>query len=372
MSEVPTHIKAAVVLGPDSERLVGVESVPFPKASQKQMIIKLVAFAVNPTDWKHIEYGLSNAGAISGSDVSGIVEDVGGDVTGFKVGDYVSSFMRGAISKDRGAFAEYAVIDPQTTIKYDKSSFEVGKLTVGENDSQLIRSFEGAASVTLGLVTVALSFSHSLKIDYDVAANAKRTILIWGGATATGLLAIQIAKIVYGLKVFTTASKDHHEFLKSLGADETFDYKDADVVDQIKSKANGLIRYGLDTVSDAKTFQALYDATEGSNETVHLDNLLLLGGKDIKEKSGRKVHYGGTLAYVAEGHDASFGPAVVKATPELLKDYSHFWEQVLPHYIQQIRTTHLHVLPEGLESAEEALELSKSGKARASKIVWRA
>ena len=58
--------------------------------------------------------------------------------------------------------------------------------------------------VTVGLVTVGISFAHSL----NIAKNKEKgdSILIWGGATATGILAIQVAKLVYNLNVIVTAS----------------------------------------------------------------------------------------------------------------------------------------------------------------------
>lgn len=371
MSEFPTEMKAAVVGDPVGDKMTDVKSVPFPKASSKELIIKLIAFAVNPTDWKHIKYSLGQVGAIAGSDVSGVVVSVGADVTGFLEGDYVSSCVRGNVSLDRGAFAEYVVAEPATTLKYDHASISPAELSVGTHESSLINSFEGAASATLGLLTVSLSFGHSLKIDFDASKNANRAILIWGGATATGILAIQLAKLVYGLKVYATASSTHHKFLKSLGADEVFDYSTPDVVEQIKSKANGLIKYALDTVSSHETYQATYDATEGSSECVCLDNLLMLTEKDLKTKADRKACFGATIGYVVTGEDAKLGSIVLKSSPELVKDYNHFWQQVLPKYLPQIRTNNLMVLPKGLESANEALQLNMEGKTKAAKAVWR-
>ena len=53
--------------------------------------------------------------------------------------------------------------------------------------------------------------------------------MVWGGATSIGTGAIQLAKLI-GFRIYATASERHHEYLKSLGASEMFDYRDEEVV----------------------------------------------------------------------------------------------------------------------------------------------
>ena len=115
--------------------------------------------------------------------------------------------------------------------------------------------------------------------------------MIWSGATATGIVAIQVAKLVYNLKVITTASPRNHEYLKELGADFTLDYKDPKIVDKLKLL--GHIKFGLDTIATPQTFQKLYDATQGTPE-VYLDSLLGMDGNSIKTDPAREttVHWG--------------------------------------------------------------------------------
>ena len=362
-------VKAAVASGLKEEgKLAEVVSIPKPTISSKQILVKAVAFAVNPTDWKHLFYGFSKKGDIVGSDVSGIVEEVGADVVSFAKGDYVSATMHGNTSSNQGSFCEYAVVDTETAIKHDSSTFSKEALSVGTHPSSSINSFEAAASSTLGLCTVALSYAHSLNIDATTSKN--KTILIWGGASATGVIAIQVAKLVYGLRVFATASPQNHELLKSLGADQVFNYRDADVVDQIRKAGNNTIEYGLDVISSAETFQSLYDATEGA-ENVSLDNLLSLEPSSITTKEGRNVKYGKTLAYAVYGTEVKLGPYTLPPDQQAAMDYNKFWQETLPKYISEIKTANLKVLPAGLESTNEALELLKQNKVSGEKVVWR-
>ena len=365
-------VNAAVFNGSGEKgKLVSVEKVPFPEINDNQILIKSVAFAANPTDWKHSALGMAQKGAIAGSDASGVVEKVGKNVKGYESGDIVSTFMRGNYTPKRGAFSEYIIADPVTTIKYDKAGFNTtDQPSVGTQPTGLIRSFEGAASVTLGLATVGLSFSHYLKLNPAKETNKGSAILIWGGATATGFLAIQVAKLIYGLKVVTTASSKHHALLKQIGADATFDYKDKDVVEQIRKYAGSSLKYALDTVSVPETYQQTYDATSGAEE-VYLDNLLFLGPENIKTDSSRKVHYGKTLAYVVVGEDIYYGGVLVKTSPELVKDYSHFWYELLPQIVPKLVHTKLTFLGNGLQNANHALELLQDEKVTGEKLVFR-
>jgi NADPH:quinone reductase-like Zn-dependent oxidoreductase len=82
----------------------------------------------------------------------------------------------------------------------------------------------------------------------------KKGILIWGGASSVGSVAIQIAKSL-GFKVYATASSKHHVYLKSLGASDVFDYKDKKVVENIVNavKKDGVsMNVGYDAVGSLK------------------------------------------------------------------------------------------------------------------------
>jgi NADPH:quinone reductase-like Zn-dependent oxidoreductase len=61
-----------------------------PKLRDDYILVKTVAVALNPTDWKHIAAGIAAEDGLSGCDYSGIVEEVGKSVTkAFKKGDRI-------------------------------------------------------------------------------------------------------------------------------------------------------------------------------------------------------------------------------------------------------------------------------------------
>jgi NADPH:quinone reductase-like Zn-dependent oxidoreductase len=73
-------------------------------------------------------------------------------------------------------------------------------------------------------------------------------VLVYGGATSTGLYAIQILHLA-GYRVVTTASPKNFSLLRSLGADAVVDYRDPDVVGKVKAATNDSIAVGLDAWS---------------------------------------------------------------------------------------------------------------------------
>lgn len=77
-------------------------------------------------------------------------------------------------------------------------------------------------------------------------------ILIYGGSSAVGLFALQLAKFL-GYKVVTTASKHNHDLVKQYGADEVFDYKSPDAIEQIKKVTGGGVDKALDCISLKET-----------------------------------------------------------------------------------------------------------------------
>lgn len=66
--------------------LAEIQDVSVPKLRDDYILVKTKAVALNPTDWKHVDY-LADPGARVGCDYAGVVEEVGSKVTtGLKKG----------------------------------------------------------------------------------------------------------------------------------------------------------------------------------------------------------------------------------------------------------------------------------------------
>jgi len=207
--------------GPESFELC---DVPKPRPLAGQVLVRVHATSINPLDYQ-VRRGdypeLVPLPAITGHDVSGVVEEVGPGVTNFSPGDEV--WYTPQIFEGPGSYAEYHVATENI----------IGKKPASLNHLE-------AASLTLvgGTVWEALTLRAALRVG--------ESILIHGGAGGVGHIAIQLAKAI-GAKVFTTVREANFEFARRLGADVVIDYKTEDYVDIIMRETDGR---GVDVVFD--------------------------------------------------------------------------------------------------------------------------
>jgi NADPH2:quinone reductase len=207
--------------GPESFEL---REVPKPLPQTGQVLVRVHATSINPLDFQ-IRRGdypdLVPLPAITGHDVSGVVEAVGPGVTHFAPGDEV--WYTPQIFNGPGSYAEYHV---------------ASESIIGKKPASL--SHLEAASLTLvgGTVWEALIVRAALRVG--------ERILIHGGAGGVGHVAIQLAKAM-GAQVFTTVREENFEFARSLGADVVIDYTKEDYVDAVMRETGGR---GVDVVFD--------------------------------------------------------------------------------------------------------------------------
>lgn len=207
--------------GPEAFELCDVTK-PVPQAGQ--VLVKVHATSINPLDYQ-VRRGdypdLVPLPAITGHDVSGVVEEVGPGVTTFAPGDEV--WYTPQIFDGQGSYAEYHV---------------AAENIVGKKPAVLNHLEAASLSLVGGTVWEALVERAALKVG--------ESILIHGGAGGVGHIAIQLAKAI-GARVFTTVRTANIEFVKSLGADITIDYKNEDYTDIIMRETAGR---GVDVVLD--------------------------------------------------------------------------------------------------------------------------
>jgi NADPH:quinone reductase-like Zn-dependent oxidoreductase len=160
-----------------------VTDAPIPKLpSPEWILIKTVAVALNPTDWKHVESMSESTKATVGCDFAGVVEEVGSAVTkSFKKGDRVAGFVHGSNSfrPDIGSFAEYVAAKEGLVMHIPDSM-----------------SFEEAAGLGVGTVTVGQGLYQEMGLPWPgQGPKDKKSILIYAGSTGMGAFGIQFAKL---------------------------------------------------------------------------------------------------------------------------------------------------------------------------------
>lgn len=169
---------------------------PMPIPGTLDLLVRVVAIGMNPVDTKVRQR--SEEDRVLGWDACGIVETVGGGVTGFQAGDKV--FYAGDITRP-GSNSEYHLVDQRI------AALAPQNLTP-----------EDAAAMPLTSITAWEALFDRLGFTPEENANSGKSILIIGGAGGVGSVAIQLARWA-GLNVFTTASRTETvEWCKSLGA----------------------------------------------------------------------------------------------------------------------------------------------------------
>lgn len=195
--------------GPDQ---IAFADIPRPVPKPDEILVQVHAAGLNPID-NAIPKGTFKPilkfqpPATLGSDLAGIVVDVGSRVTWFKPGDavFASTFDLGT-----GAFAEFAVV-PENAAALKPANLD----------------FVQAASIPM----VGLTSLQALKERAQVKPGQK--LFIPAGAGGIGTFAIQFAKHL-GAKVATTTSAGNVDLVRSLGADEVIDYKKQEFEDVLR------------------------------------------------------------------------------------------------------------------------------------------
>ncbi|GMM36892.1 hypothetical protein DASC09_042170 [Saccharomycopsis crataegensis] len=369
-SAIPKVHKAAVFSGSDVDgKICEIIETKTLQPSRNMLLVKINSIALNPIDWKRNNVW-GGKGNIIGTDASGEVVAVGDGVTGFKPGDSVSSFAHGGYKEDptRGVFQEYAIVDPCLTIKYHEKLINSDSL----NGPAKITTYEGAASINLALVTVGLSMYNSFNASYDKSNQAGKYLLVWGGATTTGFIAIQVARKIFGLRVLAVASKKHHEVLQSVGAEACFDYHDEDVIAKIVAHGGDNIVYGYDTVSSDETLNSTYKCLSTKKPAI-CENLLNKDESNILEENRREnVTVTHTLSFLAGGETLHLGGITIKPPPDLAEKHLEYWNIIQKYIVDgTIKHAPLKVLPNGLNSVDVGLSLLRNNKVSLEKLIAR-
>lgn len=337
--------------------------VPKPRLRDDYILVRVQAVALNPADWKHVDF-LTSKGALIGCDYAGTVEEIGSAVTKpFQVGDGVCGFVHGGneIQHEDGAFANYILAKgdlqiriPSTLKLEEASTLGVGITTVGQ-----------ALYQSLGL---PLPVSSDLVLPSNDGSVKQQTILIYGGSTATGALAIQFAKLS-GLQVVTTSSPRNFDYLKSLGATAVFDYNSSSCSSDIRT-AYPDIYLALDCISTGQSTTITVDAMSRANPGYY-SSLLPVCEDDIKA-TNNIVQIKSTMAYTAFGEDFTMGPKKFEAKPEDLKFGILFWElaaALLESKQIRVHKPSINKYGASFDGILHGLQAMREGKVSAEKLV---
>lgn len=217
---MPEMMKAVRVHEQGGPEALRYEEAPRPRAGLGEVLVRVHAACLNPPDWYarsgfaqipeelRPEIGLP---FIPGSDVSGIVVEVGAAVGGWEEGDEVFGLVRFPGNGAGGrAYAEYTTAPAHHLARKPANLSHV----------------EAAGVPMAGLTAYQLLFDH-------IGLEEGHTVLVNGAAGGVGHFTVQLARS-RGARVLAVASGRHEDFLRGLGADEFFDYTRTDVTEKAR------------------------------------------------------------------------------------------------------------------------------------------
>ncbi|PRP88675.1 hypothetical protein PROFUN_02771 [Planoprotostelium fungivorum] len=348
----PRYKRADVVIHGSSRSIK--MSIPVPKPGPNEVLIKNVAVASNPKDWK-VPLWMAELPwpMVEGNDVAGTIAAVGegnGGVTEYKVGDRVASFSRMAIDSKYGAYAEYTVSPANTTFPLLEGS-----------------SFEEAATFPLAYMTAVLGLFVALKLPTPLEpATSERWVVINGASSSVGHFAVQLAKLAH-LKAIAVAGAS-----KELAsqADVTIDYRgksSKELASAVLAAAPEKINSLFDTISEAGTIRTAVDIVRENGGRI---TILLPPPEDIEIPSnvtitrtmvGSSFGKGGPFSDYSEGSSGDNSEIAARYYRLLSGWFSE--GKVKPNPVK--------IIAGGLAGVDEGLKLLQANKVSGNKLVYR-
>lgn len=201
-------MKAIVTTKYGSAEVLKIREVEKPKIKDNEILVNVKAFAINPVDWKVRRGDIKiltgrKPPKILGSDYSGIITELGRQVSKYKIGDEVYGNLH---AFKGGAYAEFLSVNENFTCLKPENL-----------------SFEEAASLPIAALTSYQSLVHKGKVRKD------DYVMINGCSGGVGIYGVQIAKAL-GCMVAGVCSTKNVETIKKIGVDNAIDYTKEDIL----------------------------------------------------------------------------------------------------------------------------------------------
>jgi len=212
-------MRAAVATQYGAPDVLKIQDVEKPTPKVNELLIRIHATTVTSGDWRvrslnvptgfgllsRLLFGMRRPRQpILGTELAGVVEALGADVTRFSVGDDVFAYSDATM----GSHAEYIVLPEDGAVAHKPVNL----------------TFEEAAALSFG-GTTALYFLRQADIQPD------ERVLVNGASGSVGTAAVQLAKH-FGAHVTGVCSTGNIELVTSLSADRVVDYTKEDVVER--------------------------------------------------------------------------------------------------------------------------------------------
>ena len=221
MEKVPSQMTVIGISKPGGPEVLLPETRAVPAPAPDQILVKVSAAGVNRPDVAQRSGSYPpppGASDLPGLEIAGEVVAAGSEANRHKVGDKVMSLVAG------GGYAQYCIAQDAQAMAVPASL-----------------SMQEAGAIPETLMTVW----HN--VFERGALQAGETLLIHGGSSGIGTMAIQLAKAFGANVIVTVGSKDKADACTKLGADRAINYRDEDFVAEVKNATSGK---GADVILD--------------------------------------------------------------------------------------------------------------------------
>ena len=297
MTELPERMRFIEMAAPGGPEVLLPETRAVPQPGPDEILIKVMAAGVNRPDVAQRQGHYPpppGASDLPGLEVAGIVAAIGSNAKRHKVGDKVMSLVAG------GGYAQYCIAQDAQAMAVPPS------LTMAE---------AGAIPETLMTVWHNVFERGALK--------PGETLLVHGGSSGIGTMAIMLAKALGSKVIVTVGSKDKADACMKLGADHAINYKTEDFVDGVKKFTVG---NGANVILDmvgGDYIDRNYEAAAIDGRIVQiafLSNAPKATANFIKLMVKRLTHTGSTLRPRSNADKAAMVAAIEARVMPLLRD----------------------------------------------------
>ncbi|CAI6088504.1 unnamed protein product [Clonostachys chloroleuca] len=345
--------KAIIV---SNHKTISVEDVKVPQLRDEWVIVQVKAVALNPADFKKIDWGDADAGSRLGYDYAGIVSEVGSKVSKFQKGDRIAGFVHGgdATNHDNGAFGEFIIAKACIQIKIPNHL-----------------DFIEASTLGAGMITCGLGLYKHLQLPLPPAkVQLPTSILIHGGSTATATIGIQLAK-ASGLYVIATASPYNFDNVKALGADAVFDYHSPECGEQIRALTENKLKLALDCAGEGEVICG--KALSSVEPSLFCTIFYPINGQLLKDTNPLAQGPLLTAAYNSFGESWKLGGNPMAANIEEMEFSARFVDIVYKLLeqgrLRPIKPT-VNKFGAGLQGVIKGVDELRQGKVRGTKLVY--
>ncbi|CCM02785.1 uncharacterized protein FIBRA_04894 [Fibroporia radiculosa] len=334
-----------------------ISTIPIPQPGPGQLLLKIHAVALNPVDWKVQVNGIivTDYPAVLGTDISGTVEKLGVGVEDFEVGDKVCT--QGYFHNEHAGFQQYTLANADITAKLPPNV-----------------SFEGAATLPVGLATAALGlYTENLPQNVDFGSAgltppwvaggeqkyARKPIVVIGASSSVGQCVVQLARLSGYSPIIATASLHNTDHLLSLGATHVLsrNLNPAALQSSIKEITTEPLDLIYDAISLPETQNLAYELLEpGGCLIIVLFPKIRIDPSTGGQKEKRVEKAFGQVNFPPENRNAARG---------LYKNLTKYLETGL------IQPNRVEVLPGGLEGIVSGLDRLQNDNVSGAKLVVR-